>query len=106
MIIREIWNWLVGTPTVGDERSHQRFYSRRDLWEKRVYLWWLYPLVGVYTFGHCASNYPVMDYPSYYEEKHGLPKEVNRIGTSVESAMAGVFWPLYWTWEGMDDADS
>jgi len=103
MIIREVWNWLAGNPAVGDDRSHRRFYSRRDLWEKRVYLWWLYPAIGLYTFGHSATNYPDYRYQTYEEEKEGIPKQEDNGMTAIKSTMAGVAWPLYWTWEVMDN---
>jgi hypothetical protein len=103
MIIREVWNWLVGGPITGNERSHQRFYNRRALWEKRAYLWWLYPVIGLYTFGHCASNYPVVKYQSYLEEESGSLPERNSGITAIQAGVAGAFWPAYWTWEFMDD---
>lgn len=103
MLIREIWNWLWGSPTIGDERSHRRYYIRKALWEKRAYLWWLYPVIGLYTFGYSASNYPEMDYPGYYEEKYSLPPRVDDTGTAMKSMVAGLAWPAYWVWEIMDD---
>lgn len=106
MLLRDILNWVVGTPTIGDERSHQRFYSRRDLWEKRVYLWWLYPVIGLYTFGHCATNSPVYHYHYSSDKQAGIPPEINSGITAMQATAAGAFWPMYWTWEVMDNADS
>jgi len=105
MLLRDILNWVIGTPTIGDERSHQRFYSRRDLWEKRAYLWWLYPVIGLYTFGHCATNYPVMDMRHWSSSSDEAPKEErDSFTTAAKATAAGVAWPMYWTWEVMDDA--
>lgn len=101
MLLRDMLNWMVGTPTVGDERSHRRFYSRHALWEKRAYLWWLYPVIGLYTFGYSATTYPIPADPEHYYSENEA-----KVGTAIKATVAGLLWPPYWTWEVMDNADT
>jgi hypothetical protein len=89
MLLREVANWLGGEPSRIPFRA--------------VHLWWLYPVIALVTFGHSAANYPVYDaWQTEAEIDAGIPKEEDRVMTATKSIFAGVCWPLYWSWEGME----
>ncbi len=48
----------------------------------------IYILVAILTFGHAAANASVT--PEHFDPSG------DRTATGV---MAGLFWPLYWSWE-------
>lgn len=103
-LLRDLIAWASGAPIIGDEASHRRYYTRRALWEKRAHLWWLYPIIGLYTFGHCATNYPVMDMRNWGQSPCETAHRKDNFTTAIQAGTAGLFWPAYWTWEAMDNA--
>jgi hypothetical protein len=105
MLLREIIDWLWGSE---DERDHvrQRFrYWRQDFKITGKHLFWAYCLVGLYTFGHCATNYPVMDWRNWGEEDRSVKRKDN-FSTAFQASVAGTAWPAYWVWEYMDDGNA
>jgi len=93
MLLRDITNWLSGEP------------SRIPF--RVVHLWWFYPAIALFTFGHSAANYPVYDaWQTDADIQAGIPKEEDRVMTGIKSLFAGVLWPLYWSWEGMEHASA
>ena len=54
----------------------------------------LYVAVAAGTFGHCAAHHPAKPY--VYQ---GILISKNTDITVLGSIIAGVAWPLYWSWE-------
>lgn len=100
MLLRSIWNWLTGT-TPGYSHGGTHYGPLRNF--RAAYLWWLYPVIAVYTFGYDATNYPSRDY-DYGQNGNVEACRVESDFTVIKATAAGAFWPLFWTWEVMDDS--
>lgn len=60
-----------------------------------------YALVGVATFGHCAGQIYRQDQAEYAACRAKPDAVCFRTPelAPVSGVVAGVFWPLYWSWE-------
>lgn len=52
-------------------------------------------LVGIVTFGHSAARSTLGDTP--------MASAVER--RAADGVMAGMFWPLYWSWEAFEEKE-
>jgi len=103
MIIRDAWNWLMGSGAGDYREGRDRVWRwRRNLRIKWSHFWLAYAATALYTFGHSATTYPIYEYHSYDEQQAGLPQVISNERTAMKSVPAGLLWPLYWTWEVMD----
>lgn len=64
-------------------------YGRFPRIEAR-HIWWAYLAAAVLTFGYDAANYPAP--PGGYGPESSTP---------IRAFTAGLFWPLFWSWEFM-----
>lgn len=92
-IVRAIWDWLRS-----DGHGHRRRFQLEG-WHLSV----AYCLIGLYTFGYNATNYPWCDKDYNVSSSEPDVYSDNPLVTSMKAGAAGVAWPVYWTWELMDD---
>ena len=55
----------------------------------------IYILVAILTFGHSAARSTLGDTP--------MASAVER--RAADGMMAGIFWPLYWSWEAFEEKE-
>ena len=93
-IVRAIWDWL------GSDRHGLRRFKLEG-W----HFFAAYVLIGVYTFGYNASNYPHCDKDYSISSNEPDTSEREPARTAIKAGAAGTAWPLYWTWELMDTTE-